>query len=779
MKLQDVHQHFSGSELLGGSFGIEREGLRVTENGRLAQTDHPEIFGSKLDNPYITTDFSESQIEVVTPPYDSLPRTYAVLEGLCDIVNNEIGPDEYLWPGSMPCVSPDDRDIHIAKYGDSPKAKEYEKYRRNLIGKYGSKKQLLTGIHFNYSLSDAFIEKLRRIEAPDMSVRDFRDRVYLKIAKGYLEYRWLVIYLTGCSSARHASYDCAQTSAMVQADSESYVSDEGPSFRNSACGYKNLVDFFPSYDSVEAYVKDVQSFVDSGLISEAKELYTQIRLKTKDRDHVLESLKQTGIEYLEIRTIDLNLFDKAGVALNDLRFVQLLLLWSLFRDETDYPDWQQEGLANELRTASKGLSPALKLLSGGSEIPFKEYAMEVIGAIEKMDADLELGCSEIISEMRGRVEKPETTYAACEAALVRKDGYLPAMMKFAKAYKEDSYHFRYLFKGFENYELSTQILIKEAITRGLKVEELDPQDNFISVTGKDGTGQLIKQATKTQADNYASVLAMENKVVTKKILAQHGIPVPEGAEFTSMDAARARLSLYANRPVVIKPKSTNYGTGIFIFEHGASEKDLLDAAEGAFKYDDTILIEEYLPGPEYRFLTIGGKTAAVMRRVAANVTGDGKSTIRELMDKKNDHPFRGNHYETPLENLRVDQQTVLYLKGQGLTPESVPEDSETVYLRGNSNISTGGDSVDVTDEMPAYFKKIAEEAADAIGAVFCGVDMIIEDYTNTQSVYGIIELNFNPATHMHAYPYKGKERRTGEYILRALGLLEDTPETEK
>ena len=100
---------------------------------------------------------------------------------------------------------------------------------------------------------------------------------------------------------------------MVQADSESYVSDEGPSFRNSACGYKNLVDFFPSYDSVEAYVKDVQSFVDSGLISEAKGLYTQIRLKTKDRDHVLESLKQTGIEYLEIRTIDLNLFDKAGV----------------------------------------------------------------------------------------------------------------------------------------------------------------------------------------------------------------------------------------------------------------------------------------------------------------------------------------------------------------------------------------------------------------------------------------------------------------------------------
>jgi glutamate--cysteine ligase len=777
LKLQDAKKNFTGTEILSGSFGLEREGLRVTQDGHLAQTDHPEIFGSKIENPYITTDFSESQVEVVTPPYDSLTKTYGVLEGLCNIVNNEIGPDEFLWPGSMPCIAPEDDQIRIAVYGTGEKARSYEAYRKSLIQKYGGKKQLLTGIHFNFSLSDAFLEKLRKLEEPQTSFRDFKDKVYLKIARGYLKYRWLVIYLTGCSSARHISYDCSQNNGMTQSDDESYVSDLGPSFRNSACGYKNLVDLFPSYDSVRAYTDDVQSFVDAGLISEAKELYTQIRLKTRDKDRVLESLLEDGIEYLEIRTIDLNLFDKIGVALSDLRFIQLLLIWILFSDENNGENWQEEGLKNELDTASFGLKPDLMLLKDGKEIPFREYALSILDELAQADQLLGLASADILDEMRSRIEHPETTYAASLASLVKKDGYITEMMKFARAYKEDSQHFRYLFKGFENYELSTQILMKEAMTRGIKTEELDPQDNFILLTGKDGREQLVKQATKTQADNYASVLAMENKVVTKKILARNGIPVPDGAEFNSMDAARARLSLYAERPVVIKPKSTNYGTGIFMFEHGAPEEDLIAAAEGAFKYDDTILIEDYIPGREYRFLTIGGKTAAVMNRVAANVVGDGRSTIQELMEKKNEHPFRGNHYESPLENLRIDEQTILYLKGQDLTPESVPERGETVYLRGNSNVSTGGDSVDITDEMPDFFKRIAEKAADAIGAVFCGVDMIIEDYTNTQSTYGIIELNFNPATHMHAYPYKGKERRTGAYILSALGLIDEDFDT--
>ena len=149
------------------------------------------------------------------------------------------------------------------------------------------------------------------------------------------------------------------------------------------------------------------------------------------------------------------------------------------------------------------------------------------------------------------------------------------------------------------------------------------------------------------------------------------------------------------------------------------------------------------------------------------------STITQLVDEKNRHPFRGYGYTAPLKKIELDEQTELYLKQQELKFGDVLPDGKTVYLRGNSNISTGGDSIDMTDEMPDFFKRVAVEATASVKAVFCGVDIIIEDYRDEKSPFGIIELNFNPSTDMHAYPYQGTERRTGEFILRALGLIEN------
>lgn len=776
MKLDLIEQHFSAPEILDGLFGLEREGLRVHPDGTLAKTPHPAIFGPKLENPYITTDFSESQVEVVTPPCESVGRAHAVLEGLVDIVNNEIRPQgELLWPGSMPCVAPED--IPVARYGEGAEAEEAHNYRLGLIKKYGGTKQLLTGIHFNFSFTDAFLEKLRKLSAPDMSAQDFKNAVYLKIVRNYLKMRWLIIYLTGCSASMHVSYDCFNKNLATLEGDDAYIMNSGPSLRNSPCGYKNLVDLFPSYDSVEDYVKDVRSFVDTGLLSQAKELYTQIRMKPKDPADVLGSLEKDGIQYVEIRTIDLNLFDKTGVNRSDLEFLQLFLIYCLLADEkqTDALDWQREALENENRTATQGLLADFTLKKDGRDILLRDWAGQIFEDLSELNEKLGLGRGAVIEEMRTRVQKPETTYAGAMGSLVRKDGFLPAHLKFAKAYSNDSRRFRYLLRGFENYELSTQILIKEALTRGVRLEELDPADNFIALTGN-GKTSYVKQATKTEADNYASVLAMENKVVTKKILEKNGIRVPGGGEYASPEAFEAVVSAYAGRPVVIKPKSTNFGLGIFIFEHGGSEEDLLAAAKKAFSYDDTILVEDYLSGQEFRFLVIDGQTVAVLKRVAANVTGDGVHTIEQLIDIKNEHPFRGVGYTAPMKKIVIDEQTEIYLKNQGLSPRSVPKPEQTVFLRGNSNISTGGDSIDMTDEMPESFKRDAEKAAEAIGAAFCGVDMIIEDYKNPDSPRGIIELNFNPSTDMHAFPMHGKERRTGAYVLSTLGLIDDTIE---
>lgn len=771
MNLDILKNTFTSNELLTGDFGLEREGLRVTAAGKLAMTPHPAIFGNKLKNPYITTDFSESQVEVVTPAYDTVPKTYAVLEGLCDIVNNEIG-DEYFWPQSMPCDIPEDGDIPIAVYEGEKDAEAAMAYRKGLIERYGGKKQLISGIHFNFSFTERFIDKLHAAVAPEKPRKDFKDGVYLKLVRNYLRYRWLVVYLLGCSSALHKSYIPECVSQMEPVGDDSYVLKTGPSFRNSICGYKNKIALFPSYRTVREYTADVQNFVDKGLISAPKELYTQIRMKAKGVDNILESLEEDGIKYLEIRTVDLNVFDKCGIAEKDLVFLHQFMLYLLVEEESDDADWQKEGLENEEKVAFFGLDPNLMIRQNGKEVSMTRWALEILEKMQKMDIELELGNGGVLKVMTDRVIHPEHTYAYRMAEIVEKEGYLKGMMRLAETYKKESQDTRYLLKGFDNYELSTQILIKEAITRGVPVEEIDPQDNFIGL-GRGDKKTYVKQATKTELDNYITVLVMENKVVTKKIMAQKGIPVPAGEEFSSYDEAARRIGPYVGKKVVIKPKSTNYGLGICIFDQGGSEKDLLEAVEIAFEYDKTVIIEEFIPGQEYRFLVIGGEVAAVLKRVPANVTGDGVHTITQLVDVKNRHPFRGYGYTAPLKKIELDEQTELYLKQQELKFGDVLPDGKTVYLRGNSNISTGGDSIDMTDEMPDFFKRIAVEAAASVKAVFCGVDIIIEDYRDEKSPFGIIELNFNPSTDMHAYPYQGTERRTGEFILRALGLIEN------
>lgn len=770
MNLDILKATFTSNELLTGDFGLEREGLRVTEDGKLALTPHPKIFGNKLKNPYITTDFSESQVEVVTPAYDTVHRVYKVLEGLCDIVNNEIG-DEYFWPQSMPCDIPEDEDIPIAIYEGERDADKAMAYRKGLIERYGGKKQLISGIHFNFSFTEGFIDKLHQALSPEMNHKDFKDGIYLKLVRNYLRYRWLVIYLLGCSSALHESYIPECIGQMAPVGKGSYVLKTGASFRNSACGYKNKIDLFPSYTSVGEYAKDVRGFVDSGLISAPKELYTQIRMKAKGVDNILESLEEDGIKYLELRTVDLNVFDKCGISENDLVFLHQFMLYLLVEDEDDYPDWQAEGVENEEKIAALGLDPDLMIKQSGKMVSKTRAALSILERMEKMDIELGLGNAGVLKIMTDRIIHPEHTYAHRMAQIVEKEGYLKGMMRLAQGYKKESRDTRYLLKGFENYELSTQILIKEAITRGVDVEETDPQDNFIGL-GKGAKKTYVKQATKTALDNYIAVLAMENKVVTKKLLAEQGIPVPLGDEFASYDEAAAKIAPYVGKGVVIKPKSTNYGLGICIFDQGGDQKDLLEAVEIAFEHDHTVIIEAFIPGQEYRFLVIDGKVAAVLERVPANVTGDGVHTIAELVDIKNDHPFRGYGYTAPLKKIELDEQTGLYLKQQSLDFCDVLPKGKTVYLRGNSNISTGGDSIDRTDAMPQGFKDIAVQAAAAVNAVFCGVDIIIKDYRDADSPFGIIELNFNPSTDMHAYPSQGKERRTGKYILSALGLID-------
>jgi len=185
----------------------------------------------------------------------------------------------------------------------------------------------------------------------------------------------------------------------------------------------------------------------------------------------------------------------------------------------------------------------------------------------------------------------------------------------------------------------------------------------------------------------------------------------------------------------------------------------------------TILIEEFIAGKEFRFFVIGNEIVGILHRVPANVTGDGMRTIRELVELKNQDPLRGKGYRTPLEKIRLEESEAMFLKQQGKDFETIPAVGEVVYLRENSNISTGGDSIDFTDDIPASYKQIAVRSAQALNVVITGLDMIIPDVSveAANDNYAIIELNFNPAIHIHCHPFKGKNRRLNEKLMDALG----------
>ncbi len=319
--------------------------------------------------------------------------------------------------------------------------------------------------------------------------------------------------------------------------------------------------------------------------------------------------------------------------------------------------------------------------------------------------------------------------------------------------------------NYDDLELSTQLIIGEAMRRNVEVEILDRNDNFIRLRKGDKT-EYVKQAARTSVDTYISPLIMENKFVTKKLVVEAGIRVPAGEQYNDIDTAVT--AYFSGLDIVVKPNSTNFGKGITILNERHSERDYKEAVKLAFGYDDSIIIE----GEEYRFLIIGDRVSAVLQRVPANVEGDGRHSIQELVRKKNEDPLRGKGCRTPLERISLGEVENDFLVLQGRSFDDIPEKGEWIFLRENSIISTGGDSIDYTDRVSEGYEEIAVEAARVVGARICGADIIIQDIQADpkKENYAVIELNFNPALHIHCYPYKGDNRHPERAVLNLLGF---------
>lgn len=754
------------NDVFKGEFGLEKENVRVDRNGNLALTPHPKIFGAKSDHPYIKTDFSESQIEMITPVFSSIDQSYNFLEALHDIVTVEL-KDEYLWPSSNPPALPQDEEIPIAKM-DDPKE---ENYRNKLAEKYGRKRQLLSGIHFNFSFNPELLQSLYKLSGCKQNFKGFKNEVYLKVTRHLMKYRWLLVYLTGASPVFSKSYiqKCVDLSDPL--DNESHYFPNMSSLRNSLCGYRNSKPLFVSFDSVEEYVRDLQALVHSKDLLSPREFYSPIRLKTTNKKNSLDDLIDNGITYLELRMLDLNPLHRIGISKETMQWIHLFIVFALLIKEEPFDtEAQKRANLNQDVLMNDGISGVL--MDDAGTINMREKALICIEEMKKMIHILQpnnLNWLQLLNNINNQILNPQLSYAEIIKSQIQKSSFLTYHINQAKRYAAESNASGYRLPGHEDLELSTQLLLKAAIKRGIKFDLIDRDENFI-VLSKNNHKEYVKQATKTSLDSYSTVLIMENKIVTKKVLKDQGIRVPEGESFSNLEEALPKFEIYRDKPIVIKPKSTNFGLGISIFTGNFSSDDYKKALEIAFHHDQTVLLEHFISGKEYRFLVMGEEVVGILHRVPANVIGDGIHTIEQLVQIKNNDPLRGKGYKTPLERIQIGEVEEMFLKNQSIYKTDIPKQNEVIYLRENSNISTGGDSIDFTDDIPDSYKQIAIRSAKAAGAIFCGVDMMIDDIKNeaSETNYSIIEINFNPAIHIHSYPYRGKNRRPADKILDLL-----------
>ena len=281
--------------------------------------------------------------------------------------------------------------------------------------------------------------------------------------------------------------------------------------------------------------------------------------------------------------------------------------------------------------------------------------------------------------------------------------------------------------------------------------------------------EILVQATRTSKDSSTLQYIVNDKAIAKKIMEDNGLSVPEGTVI-DMDIDETTLdkiiNQYSNMPIVIKPKSTNFGTGITIFKTGANEEQINKAIKFAFEFDNTVLIEKYAQGKEYRFLVINNKCIAVTKRRNASVVGDGKLTIQELIENKNNEEWHKFMHS----QIKEDNELKEYCLRNGISMNDIPDEGKRVILRGNSNVSTGGESIDMTDTMPKYFKEIAEKVSKSFNAKICGVDIIINDIEKEE--YKVLEVNSNPGIYIQRWPYEGNERRIGLEVLKLLKMID-------
>ena len=311
---------------------------------------------------------------------------------------------------------------------------------------------------------------------------------------------------------------------------------------------------------------------------------------------------------------------------------------------------------------------------------------------------------------------------------------------------------------------STGSIVNAAIARGIPFRRLT-EGSLVQLGW--GSKQRRIQAAEIDATSAIAESIAQDKELTKKLLHAAGVPVPLGRPVISAEDAWAAAQ-EIGLPVVVKPRDGNQGKGISV--NIATKEGVMTAYKTAKSFRDDVLVERYLPGSDFRLLVVGNKLVAASRRDPPLVIGNGKNTVRELVELVNSDPRRGEGHATSLTKIRLDDIAKNRLKEQGLEENSVPAKGTRVILRNNANLSTGGTATDVTDDVHQEVAARAIAAAQMVGLDICGVDVVCESVLHPMEEQsgGVVEVNAAPGLRMHLSPSFGKGRDVGEAVIATM-----------
>ena len=438
------------SDILGhGKKGLEKESLRVTPSGGIAQTPHPVALGSALTHPYITTDYSEALIELITPPFERNVDTLSFLRRTHQFVYSHLG-DELLWGMSMPCAVAGDESVPIAEYGSSNSGMMRHIYRRGLAHRYGRVMQVISGVHYNYSAPLNFWPMFQEMEGDRGDLSAFTSDRYFGLIRNVLRYGWLLIYLFGASPALCRSFLGERADRFRTFDETTRYEPYATSLRMSDIGYTNSsqASLNVAYDGLDAYVTSLTRAIETpyeefeaigvqvdgeyrqlnaNILQIENEFYSSVRPKqiAERGEKPTVALHRRGVAYVEVRSLDVNPFSDIGIDAEQLAVLEAFMLFCLFQESPPIsPDEHHAIDENVAQTAYRGREPGLKLQRTGSVVALRDWGLEVVDKMANIATHLTgtgASVSESLDVMRRRLTDPEMTPSALILREMRED----------------------------------------------------------------------------------------------------------------------------------------------------------------------------------------------------------------------------------------------------------------------------------------------------------------------------------------------------------------------